>query len=115
MFISTTKSLLGLGLGATLFFTGCQSDAQRMAPASHAMASDAVACDKCETTWVKVANTSPNAGGRPGFTSYSNQKKMVCPDCKSAVSNFFATGEMKHDCKACGGNMTICKTTHEPS
>ena len=34
---------------------------------------------------------------------------MECPDCKGAVQNFFATGNLKHECSACGGNMKACE------
>ena len=104
-------SFLGLSLGAGLLSVGCQSDAQKMAPASHEMSDNAVRCDKCEVTWVKVPGTQ---SGRPGgaVIGYTSRKQDACPDCKDAASNFFATGKMEHACKACGGNMAICEKSH---
>ena len=32
---------------------------------------------------------------------------MSCPECKSAVANFLTTGQLKHTCATCGGNMDI--------
>lgn len=110
MFSMLKIGLLGLSLGAGLLLVGCQSGGAK-APASHEMASDAAQCDKCKVTWVKVPIT-PGGGKSDRIIGYTSRKQMVCPDCKDAVSNFFATGNLKHDCKACGGNMTICEKTH---
>ena len=109
MFSSWKQSLLGLSLGTVLLLAGCQSGGSAQAPASHEMASNAVQCDKCQVTWVQTPITSGKGGAVTGFQP---RKQMVCPDCKDAVSNFFATGNLKHDCKACGGNMAICEKTH---
>ena len=110
MFSCLKKSLIGLGLGAGLLLVGCQSDNARMAPASHAMAGDAVRCETCKTTFVRKATMNSAGGGRStGVVTYTTEKKMVCPDCKSAVANFFATGKLQHECKACGTNLEICE------
>lgn len=110
MFAKLKIGLLSFSLGASALLAGCQSGGEPMA-ASHEMASDAVACDKCQVTWVKYPISSAGGqGGRgySGVTGYGTRKQMVCEDCKDAVSNFFATGNLKHDCKACGGNMAVC-------
>lgn len=65
----------------------------------------AVFCDKCKIVMVKVP--SP-AGAKGQFLVYRKAKKMVCPDCRSAIVNFFRTGKLKHTCATCGGNMTVC-------
>jgi hypothetical protein len=54
---------------------------------------------------VKVAN--PTTAKNPTIT-YRDAKTMVCPDCHSAMENFFKTGSLKHTCTHCGGTMTIC-------
>src|SRR5262245_29070488 len=90
-----------LGLGVV----GCQSMGTDSSTAS---ASDAqgVSCAKCQVTWVKVPQT---AKGR--IVGYYNKKSMECPECRSAVENFFATGKLEHACKVCGPDaMEICKT-----
>ena len=57
-------------------------------------------------TWVKERQ----GGGKPGgVVQYNWAKHDACPDCKNAVSNFFATGNLKHDCKAYGGNLAACE------
>ena|ERR1035437_3182805 len=93
--------VVGLGLVGGVLLVGCQT-----APATHAMASDAVQCDMCKVTWVKV----PHHTGRSGIVGYSSFKQMECPDCRNMVMNFFETGKLEHTCKACGGNMTICQS-----
>jgi Zn-finger nucleic acid-binding protein len=65
-----------------------------------AVASNAVMCDRCKTTWV----TGVESGGR--VTRYTRQKAMVCPDCTSAVQNWMRTGILKHHCSHCGGTMS---------
>jgi len=48
----------------------------------------AVMCDKCKMVMVKVAN--PTTAKNPTI-SYHNAQTMECPDCKSAMVNFFKT------------------------
>ncbi len=105
MFSMLKTGLLGLSLGAGLLLVGCQSGGAAQAPVSHEMASGAVQCDTCKVTWVKV----PEYGKGMRITGYTTRKEMECPECKSAVENFFATGNLKHECKACGGNMAVCE------
>ena len=65
----------------------------------------AVMCDQCKMVMVKVAN--PTTTKNPTIT-YHDAKSMMCPDCVSAMKNFFTTGKLKHTCTHCGGTMTIC-------
>ena len=92
---------IGLALAAGTLLAGCKT-----APATHAMAPNAVQCDLCKVTWVKV----PRYAGKGGIVGYSSIKHMECPDCRNAVVNFFETGKFEHTCKVCGGNMTICES-----
>lgn len=110
MFRFSKMALAGLALGAGLVLAGCQSGGK---PSPNAMtgtpSTQAIACDKCKVTWVKVPNTpSPGGKGSMGITGYTTRKQMVCPDCKGAVENLFATGKFEHTCSACGGNMSGC-------
>lgn len=65
----------------------------------------AVMCDKCKMIMVKVA--APTSPKNPTLV-YRDMKTMECPDCHSAMENFFKTGKLKHTCTHCGGTMTIC-------
>lgn len=64
----------------------------------------AVFCPKCETVWVKTAR---NVGKT---TVYVKTKKMECPDCKTAVQNFFSGGKFEHTCGKCG-TLVACQET----
>lgn len=92
-------------LGAGLLLAGCASDANKPAESSLSTSSQGVTCTKCQTTWVKV----PIDGGKGRIVGYTSRKEMACPDCTSAVSNFFATGKLEHHCKTCGDSMEICE------
>ena len=99
--------LAALFLGSGLVLAGCQA-AGNGPPQSTLVNSDkGLTCAKCETTWVKMADRS-GKGGR--VVGYSWVKKDVCPDCRNAVDNFFATGKLQHACKTCGDNMKVCET-----
>ncbi len=99
MKLKTRLLILASSLGLAALMSSCQSTSGATA------GSDAVTCDKCKTVWVKTATLTP-AG--KGYMTYTNQKSMSCPDCQSAVATFFKTGELKHTCTHCGGNMTHC-------
>ena len=100
-----TSSLLGLGTVAALFIAGCQSSgAGSSAQAAVVPTTQAISCSKCQVTYVQV----PTDAGKGHIVGYSTRKVMECPDCKDAVSNFFATGQFKHTCKTCGDTMELC-------
>jgi hypothetical protein len=83
-----------------VWMVGCSS----LHPVHPTAAEKAVMCDKCKTTW--VVRSSPS--GR-GVVSYTREKMMVCPHCKSGVQNWLQTGELKHGCSHCKGKMTCEK------
>jgi hypothetical protein len=87
--------------GMVLVAGGCRSTGR--GEAGGGPATQAVACTQCQTTWVKVPQTSK---GR--IVGYSVAKKMVCPECRSAVENFFATGKLKHTCSLCASSLMTC-------
>lgn len=98
--------MLGVTLAAGLLSVGCQSGgATKPSPDATAgtVSQEAIACDKCKVTWVKSPRTEKNR-----VFGYTNRRQMVCPECKNAVENLFATGKFEHSCSACGGNMTTC-------
>lgn len=82
---------------AGLAMSGCETTAG-------SSARTAVGCEKCKTVWVPGAGPSKATG-------YQMTKRMVCPDCVSAVENYFKTGELKHTCASCGSALKHC-TTH---
>ena len=104
------KSILStIVLGAAL--VGCQSSNSNpaskadTATAAATASTQAVACSKCQVTWVKTPQTYVK--GNP--VAYTKEKKMTCPDCKDAVENFFTSGQLSHDCKSCGPDtMQVC-------
>ena len=69
------------------------------------MSDGAVMCDKCKMVMVKVPNATSS---KSPMTTYHDSSTMVCPDCTSAMNNFFTTGKLKHTCSHCGGTMTHC-------
>lgn len=103
MFSFLKSGLMGLSLGAGLFLVGCQSNTP--SEPTHMMATDAVQCDKCQVTYIRV----PTLGDKNHTIGYTSKPEMLCPDCKDAVANYFSTGNLKHECAACKGNMAICK------
>jgi hypothetical protein len=100
MFGLTKLTVAGLTLGAGVVLSGCTANGTPAEAAS----TQGVTCSKCQVTWVKVPDT---AKGR--VVGYTNRKSHTCPDCKSAVDNFFATGKLQHTCETCGDAMEICE------
>jgi len=103
MFRITTVSVAALILGAGLIVAGCKSE-EKPAQSSLQTTPEGVMCTKCQAVWVQTPRTEK---GR--VVEYSSSKQMVCPDCKDAVANFFATGKLQHTCKTCGDSMEICQ------
>jgi len=93
------KALMGVG---ALILAGCATTGGT-APAA-GPSTQAVSCSKCEVTYVKV----PTQDNKGRFIGYTNRPDMECPDCKTAVQTFFATGELKHSCAHCQGTMQVC-------
>src|SRR5438094_444668 len=102
MFSALRMGLLGLSVGASLLAFGCQSGGAKSESSESLASTQAVTCDKCEVTWVKV----PIQGGKGRIVGYTSRKHMECPMCKDAVTNFFQTGKLEHTCSVCGGNMS---------
>ena len=75
--------------------------------AATTQAADAVTCAKCQTTWVRQPITT--GGGKERVIAYQTRKSMECPDCRTAVDNFFRTGQLAHSCKTCGEQLQICE------
>ena len=101
---------------AGLFAVGCQSSGNSDAstqPSGSAMAmpaadagGQAVTCDTCKVTWVK----SPVTNSKGRVIAYTTTKSHECPDCRGSVENFFATGNLQHDCATCGKDaLQVCE------
>jgi hypothetical protein len=96
-------TLAALVMGVGLLAAGCESmGGSESAGGTTAASADgqAIACEKCNVTWVKAPVT--NDKGR--IIAYKTKQSHECPDCRSAVSNFFATGKLTHTCASCGEN-----------
>ena len=93
--MKVTKILTGIAAAITVSVTALQATP---------VDSGAVTCSKCKIVAVKLPTSGPK--GQPIF--YHDQNVMVCPDCQSAIVNFFKTGKLKHTCSHCGGEMTVC-------
>ena len=93
---------LCLGL---LLIVGCQDSQVSSGQAGGVQTAEkSVMCTKCKTVWVKRSEP-----GFKGIMTYRTVKSMECPDCKSAVANFFATGKLEHTCKTCGEELQACE------
>jgi hypothetical protein len=108
--LGTRKTMLGgLAIGAAaLLLAGCQDTGAGGAHANHAagMPEKGVTCAKCQVTYLE----SPGGKGSP--VKYTTGK-MECPECKSAVANYFATGKLEHGCKTCGPDaLQVCDRQH---
>ena len=55
--------------------------------------------------WVQVPDTTKGAR----VVGYTTRKQHECPDCKTAVANFFSTGKLEHTCKTCGDDLKVCE------
>lgn len=103
--MSKPKYLTLVAIVSCLSFAGCRS-ADNQPPQSTLVAGDAgVTCSKCQTTWVRV----PEKNGKGRVVGYTSRKGHECPDCRDAVTNFFATGKLEHTCKTCGDAIDVCK------
>ena len=98
------SGVLGLAMLSGLALAGCQSSGAN-AQASGVPSTQAVMCPKCQITWVKV----PTDNGKGRIVGYTTRKNMECPDCKTAVENFFSTGKLEHSCKTCGSDLQACE------
>ena len=73
----------------------------------HGVSSDpllVVECSECRTIWVDGSDTYYSWGE----SSYESEERHACPDCRTAVENFFVTGEFRHSCIQCGDNIQVC-------
>lgn len=80
----------------------CTAQQEDVVSGLAAKSDQSVLCAKCQTVWVRRSREYGKA------TIYRNEQVMACPDCKSAVANFFATGKWRHTCTACGDQLSKC-------
>jgi hypothetical protein len=104
MFGLSKTVFAGLAVAAGLVLAGCTSTSAK--ETAGAPLDKGVTCSKCQVTYVKVP---VQQGSKPGVVGYRTAKSHECPDCKSAVENFFATGKLEHNCKTCGVALDICE------
>src|SRR5262245_41456510 len=101
-------SLAGLLLTFIVLGSACESShkTDEGVPAQNIQAA---MCPNCETVWVHEVQ----AVGKSRIMTYTAKSHMECPDCRSAATNFFATGRLEHACATCGGTLERC--TIQPS
>ena len=104
MFTFSKFAAIGLSFVFSFALVGCAQD-NKPAESSLVPTSQGVTCSKCQVTWVRY----PVQGDKGRIVRYDTRKSMECPDCKDAVTNFFATGKFQHTCKTCGDSMEICE------
>jgi hypothetical protein len=93
-------------IAATALVAGCQDSKPVPATsADTAAVAKAIACEKCQITYVQ----SPIDAGKGKIVGYSTHKEMECWDCRSVAENFFAAGKMKHTCASCDSTMQTCE------
>ncbi len=85
-------------------FLGCQTTSISKKEVS-SISENAIMCAKCKTTWVETENPD----GDIEVHTYRSQEVTTCPDCTSAVDQFFKTGKLKHACNSCGDALEHCK------
>lgn len=90
-----------MGLLGVVVLAGCQTPPA--APVA-GVGDKVVMCPKCQMVWVDT----PRQIGK-NITAFAHEQKMACPDCTSAVANFFKTGHLSHACKTCGGGLAACE------
>jgi len=66
---------------------------------------EGVLCSGCEAAWFL-----DESGGSlsSDIDEYRTLTGMECGSCRSAVHNFFVTGELRHFCALCEGNLKRC-------
>lgn len=64
---------------------------------------EAVACSKCETTWVRKARQMGKV------TVYRSVKSMTCSHCDKAAKGRLAGTDTKLSCTHCEGGLTTCQ------
>ena len=89
--------MLGAGCESSSSADGAKHDHSAMAATG---SGQAMTCEKCKVTWVKA----PVANDKGRIVAYKSVKSHECPDCRAAVTNFFASGKMEHSCATCGEN-----------
>ena len=113
-YVKSIGATAAIMLAATLMIAGCESASSgntagddRGTPVMAAQGGEqGVTCEKCKVTWTKV----PDTGGKGRVVAYKTRRSHECPDCRSAVNNFFTTGKMEHTCKTCGDDaLQICE------
>ena len=65
---------------------------------------DAVACDVCDTFWIRLFESSTAPGV---YCLNHRQGRQPCRTCQALAMNYFQTGKIPQRCPDCGGNLTL--------
>lgn len=95
-----TKSILSalLALVAMASLSSCQTTSSAGGP------TEAVSCAKCQMiAYERVGTLNKQVTVLRG-------ENMTCPDCESAIKNYFAKGgALRHTCSSCKGQLVHCR------
>ena len=115
-----TLAPLALLAAALLIPSGCKSTDNRDRGTSTAAPSEMEAafyCDKCKTTFTRTPVNSGNPRAPYGVSAYRTVAEHECDDCRNVAAGMIQqgktmkAGEIVHQCKICGGSMTVCHTS----
>jgi hypothetical protein len=69
---------------------------------------DAVACDVCDTIWIRLFESS---GAQGVYRLNHEVKSKPCRTCQALAMNYFKSGQIPKRCPDCGGNLTLRPVT----
>jgi hypothetical protein len=95
-----TKSILSalLAIVAMASLSSCQTASSAGGP------TEAVACPKCQMIAYE------RVGAQNKQVTVLRGETMTCPDCESAVKNYFTKGmALRHTCSSCNSKLVHCR------
>lgn len=111
---STLRTFAVAALTVTaLTLAGCESMKHKDhhdhdTSASKDMSSAKVVCDQCNDTWEQKMVVNDKGVAVPQV--FTAKGADVCPTCKKAAEDYFATGTSAR-CQTCGGKMKVVAAT----
>jgi hypothetical protein len=95
-----TKTILSalLAIVAMASLSSCQTASSAGGP------TEAVTCAKCQmVAYQRVGTTNKQV-------TILRTEHMTCPDCETAIKNYFTKGiALRHTCSSCGSALVHCR------